>query len=117
MEITSAEIEKFAMSILSEFQDIYHEIWMKNPKWTKIHSFKTLFEIGEKRYSPNNEVQDMEFLQLFTGFLTKTNMEYSSFLAYGAGCLKGKYGAKIFRPDFLEYMKPLAKIGKEYFRF
>ena len=116
MEIAFKEIEEFAANILPEFMDTFHKIRAENPKWSKIKIFKTLFEIGEKKHSQINEVQDAELMELFTGFLTKTNMEYSSIIAYGAGCVKGMYGVTISRQDFLELMKPLAKIGKEKFR-
>jgi hypothetical protein len=115
MEIAFKEIEELATNILPEFMETFHKIRAENPKWSKIKIFKALFKIGEKKHSSLNEVQDAEFLELFTGFLSKTNMEYSSFLAYGAGCVKGMYGVTISRQDFLELMKPLAKVSKENF--
>jgi hypothetical protein len=42
-------------------------------------------------------------------------MEYSCFLAYGAGCVKGAYGSQVSGDVFSELIKPIARIGKEKF--
>ena len=71
MEIAFKEIEELATNILPEFMETFHKIRAENPKWSKIKIFKALFKIGEKKHSSLNEVQDAEFLELFTGFLSK----------------------------------------------
>jgi hypothetical protein len=69
MKIAFKEIEELATNILPEFMETFHDIRAENPKWSKIKIFKTLFKIGKKKHSSLNEVQDAEFLELFTGFL------------------------------------------------
>ena len=108
-------IENFGKEILPEFHKTLSEIRTSNPKWSKKRIFETLFEIGETKYAPNNKIADREFRLLFTSFLTKTNMEYSCFLAYGAGCVRGSYGPKVSGNDFFELVESIAKIGKEKF--
>jgi hypothetical protein len=109
------KIENLGKEIMPEFHKTLTEIWTSNPKWSKKRIFETLFEIGEKKYAPNNMVSDKQFGLLFNSLLTKTNMEYSCFLAYGAGCVRGAYGSKVSGSDFMELIKPIAKIGKEKF--
>jgi hypothetical protein len=109
------KIEIFGKEILPEFHNTLTEIRTSNPKWSIKRIFEALFEIGEKKYAPNNKISDKQFGLLFTSLLTKTNMEYSCFLAYGAGCVRGSYGSKVSGSDFLELVKPIAKIGKEKF--
>jgi len=108
-------IENFGREILPEFHKALSEIRTSNPKWSKKRIFETLFEIGEKKHAPNNKISDKQFGLLFTSLLAKTNMEYSCFLAYGAGCVRGAYGSKVSGSDFMELIKPIAKIGKEKF--
>jgi hypothetical protein len=109
------KIENFGKEILPEFHNTLSEIQTSNPKWSKKRIFDTLFEIGEKKHAPNNKISDKQFGQLFTSLLTKTNMEYSCYLAYGAGCVRGAYGSKVSGSDFFELVKPIAKVGKEEF--
>ena len=109
------KIENFGKEILPEFHETLSEIRTNNPNWSKKRIFETLFELGEKKYAPSNKKSDKQFGLVFTSLLTKTNMEYSCFLAYGAGCVKGAYGSKVSGSDLLELIKPIARIGKEKF--
>ena len=109
------DIESFAIEILPEFHKTVTEIQTSNPKWSKKRIFETLFEIGEEKYNPDYKVSDKQFGLRFTRLINKTNMEYSCFLAYGAGCIRGMHGSKVSGSHFLELIKPLAQIGKEKF--
>ena len=109
------KMENFGKEILPEFYNTLSEIRANNPKWSKKRIFEKLFELGEKKYAPSNKISDKQFGLLFTSLLTKTNMEYSCFLAYGAGCVKGVYGSRVSGDDFFELIRPIARIGKEKF--
>ena len=109
------KVENFGKEILPEFHKTLSEIHTNNPKWSKKRIFERLFELGEKKYAPGNKISDKQFGPLFNSLLTKTNMEYSCFLAYGAGCVKGAYGSKVSGDVFFELIKPIARIGKEKF--
>lgn len=115
MENKLREIEEFGMEIIPEYLKVLKEIQTKNKTLSKIRTFRTLFEHGEKKYSPNNLVNNKEFGESFTYLLNKTYMEYSCYLAYGAGCVKGRYGNDYSGKALLELIKPIAKVGKEYF--
>ena len=109
------ELEMFAMKILNEFSQTLEEILMTNPKLSKKRIFEALFEVGDKKHSRDMSIGDSKFGNDFTSLLTKTNMEYSCFLAYAAGCLKGACWPAHSRGDLLEMVKPIAKIGKQIF--
>lgn len=109
------ELEMFAMLILPEFCQTLDEMLLKNPKWSKKRVFETLFELGEKKHSHDNSIRDSQFGKSFTSLLTKTNMEYSCFLAYAAGCVRGEYWTDPSGGNFLELIQPIAKIGKQKF--
>ncbi len=85
------EIEKLGEEILPEFLEVLKKIQIKNPKMSKIKTFEALFEIGEKKYLSNHPIKDKEFGKDFVRILNKTYMEYSSYLAYSGGCIKGIY--------------------------
>lgn len=109
------ELEMFAMLILPEFCQTLDEMLLKNPKWSKKRVFETLFELGEKKHSHDNSIRDSQFGKSFTSLLTKTNMEYSCFLAYAAACVRGEYWTDPSGGNFLELIQPIAKIGKQKF--
>ena len=106
------EIEMFGMIILPEYFQTLHAILTTNPKWSKKRIFETLFEVGEKKHSRNNLIKDPQSGKNFTSLLNKTHMQYSCFLAYAAGCVRGAYGAEDSGSGFLELIRPIARIGK-----
>lgn len=109
------EIEKFGEEILPEFLEVLKEIQVKNPKMSKIKTFEALFEIGEKKYLSNHPIKDKEFGKDFVRILNKTYMEYSCYLSYGGGCIKGIYGNDLSRKEVFDLIMLLTKVGKKNF--
>jgi hypothetical protein len=114
-EITLKEFYVFSEEIIPEYLEILKKILAKNKTLSKIQVFRNLFEYGEKKYKGNNFFNTEEFRDIFTSLLTKSNMEYSGYLAYVAGCIKGKYGNTYSRCNFLGLINQAAKVGKKHF--
>jgi len=109
------DVEVFIEGIIPEYLEKLQEILTKNKTLSKIRVFKTLFEYGEKKYTGNNLLNSEDFRDLFTSFISKSNMEYSGYIAYVGGCIKGKYGNTYSGSNFLELIKQAAKVGRKHF--
>lgn len=108
-------IEAFAKQILPEFLPSKLEIEIYNPTISKIGLFDRLYVLGYTRHKPPKKDSAQPTKEPFVTLLNKTHMEYSCFLAYSAGCIKGKFGNTLSRKDYMEMLQHAAKVGKEYF--
>lgn len=108
-------IDVFAKEILPEFLPIKLELEIRNPHISKIRLFDELFELGYERYQTEGGSSEDEIREPLLALLNKTHMEYSCFLAYSAGCIRGKYGEAITRQAYMKMIEAAARLGKEYF--
>jgi hypothetical protein len=115
MEKERTTIVAFTKEILPEFLPVKLELEIRNPRISKVHLFDRLFELGYERHQSEDIPPRQEVKEPLLNLLNKSHMEYSCFLAYSAGCIKGKYGAAISSNDYMKMIEEAAKVGKEYF--